>query len=343
MIKKSKEQLRSAEALVEPGLARSGIAQITPRQMRYVCEAARLGSIAAASDALVIAQSSILAAIDLAESQLKMRLFERKQARGVRPTPVGLRFVNAAQLVLAAQSDFVREMGELGTSAPRMLRIGCFEPFGALFMADFLSKLRLRLGEQEVVLMEGNQPQLRRWLAEGIIDAAVAYDIGPQMGDGISRICMIPPHVLLNTEDTLAKRKIVSMEELATRPLVLLDLPETSTYLLTLFDAFAMRPRISFHTRSYETVRAAVSAGFGTAVLNMHPVSQATADGKNLIRRPIEESLPPLVLIVADIYGSAKPTYLTRLIEDLKDYFQNRPVSDFAVVTPNRAKRLFDV
>jgi DNA-binding transcriptional LysR family regulator len=320
-----------------------GLAQITPRQMRYVCEAARLGSISAASESLCIAQSSILAAIDLAESQLKMRLFERKQSRGVRATPVGNRFVKAAQMVLSAQSDFVRAMGELGTSAPRTLRIGCFEPFGALFMAEFLSGLRSRPGEEEVVLMEGDQPQLRQWLAEGAIDAAVAYDIGPQMGEGISRICMVPPHVLLNGADPLATRNVVSIEELAKRPLVLLDLPETSTYLLTLFEAFAARPHVSFRTRSYETVRAAVSAGFGAAVLNMRPVSQATVDGKNLVRRPIEEALPAPVLIVADIYGSGKPPYLARVIEGLRDYFRSRPVSNFAVTTPSRAKQVFEV
>lgn len=311
--------------------------------MRYVCEAARLGSISAASEFLGIAQSSILAAIDLAESLLKMRLFERKQARGVRLTPVGDRFVKAALLVLSAQSDFVRSMGELGSTAPRSLRIGCFEPFGALFMADFLAGLRSRRAEDEVVLMEGDQRQLRQWIAEGAVDAAVAYDIGPKMGDGCSRICMVPPHVLLNASDPLASRKVVSMEDLAKRPLVLLDLPETSTYLLTLFEAFAVRPHVSFRTRSYETLRAAVSAGFGVAVLNMRPVGLATLDGQNLVRRPIKEALPAPVLVVADIYGSGKPPYLVHLIESLKEYFRSRPVEDFAVVTPSRAKLVFDV
>ena len=329
--------------LSEPGVARTGPTQITPRQMRYVCEAARLGSISAASQALGIAQSSILAAIDLAESQMKLRLFDRKQARGVRLTPIGNRFVSAAQVVLSAQSDFVRAMGDLGTRAPRTLRIGCFQSLGSQFMADFLARLRDREGYAEVSLMEGNQPELRQWLAEGTVDAVVTYNVGPQMGDGVSPICMAPAHALLHVSDSLAARKSVSVEDLAKRPLVLLDLPETSTWVMTLFDAFATKPHVSFRTRSYDTVRAAVNAGFGAAVLNMRPIGQLNADGASLVRRPISDDLPPAVLMVADIYGAAKPPYLHRLIADLKDYFRDRPVSDFVVVTNSMAKRLFDV
>jgi len=47
------------------------------------------------------------------------------------------------------------------------------------------------------------------------------------------------------------------MEELSHRPLVLLDLPETRTYLMALFDFAAHRPQLGLRARSYETIRRA--------------------------------------------------------------------------------------
>lgn len=65
------------------------------------------------------------------------------------------------------------------------------------------------------------------------------------------------------------------MKELSQRPLVLLDLPKTWTYLLALFDFAARRPKLGFRTRSYETVRTAVTNGLGVSVLNIKPVRRA--------------------------------------------------------------------
>ncbi|TIU31454.1 MAG: LysR family transcriptional regulator, partial [Mesorhizobium sp.] len=109
---------------------------LTIRQLRYVCEVARLGSVLAASRSLYISQSSILAAITLAEAGMGARIFDRRPARGVSITPAGQRFVAAARIMLAAETEFNRSIGDLNGRVPKVLRIGCFEPFGALFMPE---------------------------------------------------------------------------------------------------------------------------------------------------------------------------------------------------------------
>ena len=101
---------------------------LTVRQLRYVSEVARLGSIQSASKSLFISQSSILAAIGLAEAEMGATLFDRRPARGVLITPAGERFVKAARIMIAAEAEFARSIGEMGQRAPGVLRIGCFEP-----------------------------------------------------------------------------------------------------------------------------------------------------------------------------------------------------------------------
>lgn len=309
---------------------------LSVRQLRYICEVAGAGSVLAASRSLYISQSSILSAISLAEAEIGARIFDRKPARGVLITPAGERFVAAARVMLAAATEFDRSMGDLTSRIPKTLRIGCFEPFGALFMPEMLRSYVTEVGDLEIVLLEGDRLQLGEWLSAGAVDLVVLYDIGPMISDSFVPICKVPAHAVLSAEDPLAQRDAIWLADLSTRPLVLLDLPQTATYLLTLFDVLAKRPEVKFHTRSYETVRSAVSSGFGMSILNMRPIGSATADGTGIVRRPILDELPPPTLLVADMYGSAKPLFVRVFIESLRRFFREIGPAGFSVSLPER-------
>lgn len=313
---------------------------LTVRQLRYVCEVARLGSVQAASKALHISQSSILAAITLAEGETGTRIFERRPARGARITPAGERFVGAARIMLSAATEFNRAIGDLTERVPKVLRIGCFEPFGALFMPEMLRKFVDDVGDVEIDLLEGDQVQLQAWLAEGKIDLAILYDIGLTHTGSITRICKVPAHALLHMDDPLARKDALWLSDLASRPFVLLDMPRTATYLVTLFDVAAESPEVRFHTRSYETVRSAVASGFGMSILNMRPVGRATTDGEAIVRRPLLDDLQPPTLLVADLYGSAKPLFVRQFIDTFKRFFKEIGPSGFAVSVKEREQTL---
>lgn len=318
---------------------------LSPRQIRYVCEVARLGSIQAAASAVHISQSSIVAAIDIAEDALGAKIFDRRPARGVQITPTGERFVTAARGLLAANGAFEREIGVLAQGTPQVVRIGCFEPFGSLFIAEVLKVYADRYGPVEIELVEGDQRQLRDWLANGSVDLIITYEIGPSFEeDCMTKICKVPAHVILPAHDPLARNEVVSIAELSRQPMVLLDLPQTSTYLTTLFDLLAAeRPPVALRTRSYETVRSAVSAGFGFSFVNMRPTGKSSRDGTGIVRRPLSDVYSSPALIVVDIYGSNKPMFVRSLIQVIRDYFKSIGPAKFAVTTPDRTDSLFDV
>lgn len=317
---------------------------LSTRQIRYVCEVARRGSIQAASTALHISQSSVLAAISIAEDALGAKIFDRRPARGVQITPAGERFVTAARALLAANHEFEREIGILAKGTPQIIRIACFEPFGSLFIAEVLRKVVDALGPVEIVLFEGDQSQLHEWLTNGTVDLVVTYDIGQSFDDeGVTRICKVPAHAILSINDPLASQDAVSIADLSSRALVLLDLPQTATYLMTVFDVLATRPRVSLRTRSYETVRSAVSAGFGVSILNMRPSRHSTADSPGVVRKPLADVFSSPTLIVVDIYGSNKPAFVRAMIDIIERYFHDLGQGGFAVTTPDRANTLFDV
>ncbi len=155
-------------------------------------------------------------------------MFMRRPSQGMRTTPAGERFIAAARGLLAAETEFVREIGSLADRPPRLIRIGCFLPFGPLFMPEVLRRLVARTGSIDISVMEADQLQLRDWLDTGHIDAAVTYEMGPPFAGEITRICKVPAHVLMRADDPLARLDAVPLAALAERPHILLDLPQTA-------------------------------------------------------------------------------------------------------------------
>lgn len=310
--------------------------RLSIRQLRYICEVATTGSVLAASSSLGISQSSILSAIALAEAEIKTRIFVRRPARGMFITPTGQRFVSAAHAMLGASIEFDRSVGYLSSRVPRKLRIGCFDAFGVLIIPEALRRYQQNAGEEvEFVVLEGSRDELDQWLSNGMIDLALLYDLGAPIGEHPTPICTVPPHVALHVNDPLATREVISLVELAKRPMVLLEQPQAANYILTIFQVLATRPKISFTASSYAATLGAISAGFGFGVLNMRPIGGATADSPHIVRRPITEHLPQLTLIVADLYGSTKPLFMRIFIDALRSLFQEQGSAGFSVNPPD--------
>ena len=305
--------------------------KISIRQIRYVWDVAETGSIQGASKNQNISQTSITAAIGVAEDVIGARIFERRPARGISVTPAGERFLRAARTMLTAEEEFSREVNLLSDGNPPSIKIGCFDSFGSLWLPTVLKHYVDEWGSTEFIVMEGDQARLRDWLASGTVDLVVTYDVGEGFGPGAIPICKTPAHAALPIDHPLAGQRSVKISDLAESPFVLLDLPETATYILTLFDMFASRPTIALRSRSYQTVKAAVAAGLGVSVFNIRPMV-AGIDDIGVIRRPFVDELPPPTLIVADVYGGAKPKFVLRLIACIQQFFSDAGPEGYSVI-----------
>lgn len=308
--------------------------RLSYRQIEYLREVAKHKSITAACNELNITQSPVLAAIQVAEEETGTRLFNRRRGHGVDLTPAGQTFLIAVRRFLASGEEFSKSITQFSETPPQTIRIGCFIPFGALLIPPIIKRFLKAHAHCQISLIEGTQSELRDWLAAGAVDLVITYDIGEEYGSGVTPIVKCPTHGIVNEDDPLARQTSVSLKDLATRPLILLDLPETRTYLLALFDLAGLRPKIGLRTRSYETVRSAVSNGLGVSVLNIRPADDASPDSGNLVRLPISDNLRQPTLLVADPYGEQKPAYVGLFIKTLYDYFVEMGSEKFTVSLP---------
>lgn len=141
------------------------------REAEIVREVVRAGGFRAAAQRLELAPSAISARIGALEQRLGVKLFER-EGRGVRLTPVGRRFLEHAERLIAVRDLIVDELAATAQLAGT-LRIGVAESVVHTWLPAMLTALRDRLPRMRFELSVDTSVELRRKLRGDELDFAV--------------------------------------------------------------------------------------------------------------------------------------------------------------------------
>jgi DNA-binding transcriptional LysR family regulator len=160
-----------------------------------------------------------------------------------------------------------------------------------------------------VTLSEGNQDELVAGLETGRFEIALLYANELPRSLHLNVLVKLHPYVLLPERHPLAKKKRLSLVDLAAEPLVLLDIPPGRGYFLGLFESLGITPNVSFTSSSFEMVRGMVGSGAGYSVLITRPQSDRTYDGQVVKACTITDATPPALVALARL-PQARPTRL---------------------------------
>jgi DNA-binding transcriptional LysR family regulator len=281
------------------------VIHVSLRQLEYFAAAAQHGGAARAAAALHVSQPSISKAIAELEALWGERLFVRVHARGLELTAAGAARHRQARVVLreALRLEGPRAGGPEGT-----LRVGCLATFAPRYLPSVLARMQARFPAIEVEVEEGDTETLLQRLERGALDAAVLYDLGLARRVQLEPIADLWPYALLPWGHPLAARPSVSLAELAREPLVLINLPHSREYFLSLFRAAGVTPRVVREPSSLEMVRSMVANGLGVSVLTTRPARDESYDGKRIAcRRLRSPPLPQSVVVACPREGAAQP------------------------------------
>jgi DNA-binding transcriptional LysR family regulator len=131
----------------------------------------------------------------------------------------------------------------------------------------------------------------------------------------------LPPRAILPVGHPLAAKRAVSLHELADEPMVLLDLPHSREYFLSLFRAYNLEPRIVYRSRSYDTVRGLIGRHRGYSILNAIPRMPYTYDGTSVAAVPILEDLPRTLVVSLRLRNAVLRRAVAALNRYALDYF----------------------
>jgi DNA-binding transcriptional LysR family regulator len=267
--------------------------QFTLKQLRYFVAAAEHGSVTAAARAIRVSQPSISEAIAHLEAVFDLQLFARHHAQGLSTTPAGRRVLIEARGLLAHADDFRQNALGLADALSGELEVGCFITFASLLMPNLLGAFAARYPDIRVRLHEDHTEALLAGLRAGRFDLALTYDlnVGPDLA--FEALAEVPFHVILPARHRFARRPAVSLAALVDEPLVLLGLPQSRDYFLSVFYSLGLQPRVAHETPSFEMVRGLVANGHGYSVMHSRPASEQALDGMRLVYRPVTEKIRP--------------------------------------------------
>ena len=184
-------------------------------------------------------------------------------------------------------------------SAESRLSVGCFHTFGPFVMPEMIQRMVQSDPGLEISLIEGDQRRVRESLLAGETELALLYDLDLPGELHAVPLIRLEPYVLLAEGDPLAARAVLKPEDLTDRPMVLLDVPPSRDYFLSILRVAGCEPQIAHRSSSIEMVRGLVGHGLGYALLTTKPAASMTYDGRGVISRPLQTSVDPSRVVLA--------------------------------------------
>ena len=273
--------------------------RFTLRQLEYLVAVADCGSIALAAERVKVSSPSISAAISQLEAGFGLQLFIRRHAQGLSLTEGGRQFPEVAREVLASASRLAAS--RLAASAAQItglvagpLSVGCLLTFAQVLLPQLRRSFQDQCPDVSFQQHEGDQAELFEAMRTARLDVALSYDLDIPPDLDFLPLLPIAPYALLPVVHPLAGEKTVTPEQLAPYPMVLLDLPHSGAYFLSLFTDAGQRPLIAERTRDMGVMRAMVANGFGFSIANIWLGSDRAADGRQLVFVPLSPPVRPM-------------------------------------------------
>lgn len=287
---------------------------ISLKAMEYFTTALRHGSISKAATELNIAVSAIGAAIDQVEAAFDLTLTIRQRSRGIEANASGRQLAQKFERLLEDYAAVLTEGADLKQALSGTLRIGYYAPIAPAFLPSILAGFIPKENDITLHLDECDNDSAQDGLLHGSYDAILFVSEGVRPAVDFDVLIEAPAYCLVPTGHAFAQQSSVTVAQIATQPLVVLNRPVAAPYYQSLFDAHANDLTIAAYANSTEMVRSLVSAGHGCGVLNMQPLTQQSYCGATLVSLPISDALPPLTLSIG--YDKTRPRRLVQHFVD---------------------------
>ena len=268
-----------------------------------------------ASENIHVSQASISSAITQLEDQFNLQLFVRHHAQGMSLTSSGKTFFAEAKSLLQQAESLQSHAADLANKVLGNIEIACFGPLAPTITPELCHEFISRHPDVQVNVREGNQAEILGLLQEGSIDLALTYDMQLPAEIDFIALASLEPYVLLGKSHPLSNHKSLSLEDLAQEKLILLDLPLSSDYFLSLFKRADVKPVIHARTKQTDVMRGLIARGYGYGLANVRPINKLSLDGSPLSYVRLSGEHQPLILGIALLKNRMRTSAINAFID----------------------------
>lgn len=288
--------------------------RVTFKQLEYFAAAADAGSITSAGDRINISAPSISTAISQLEAELGTELFLRHRTQGLVLTPAGERVLSEVRTILQLTGGLHDVCHPPEDAVQGRLSVGALATLAPLVLPELCHGFTQRNPAVSFELTEGSQDQIISSTRRGLIEVAITYGMHIP-GDVIfEELVELRPHIMVGAGHRFAGEATVDLRDIASENYILLDLPYSRDYFLSVWQAVGLAANIATRTTQHEVVRTMVANGYGIAITVSRPRNRAALDGKPIILLPIRNTVPALGMGL--LYPQRKASRLTEAFKD---------------------------
>jgi len=144
------------------------------RQLRYFVSVAETGSFTKASGMLNIAQPALSNQIGTLETELGVRLLDRR-SNGVEVTPAGSHLLERAKEIISLLNDTKESVKRFGQSSRIKINVGLPTTTTGIMAIPLLEKFSRSHPEVNLQIVEGMTGHLEKWLLQEEIGVALLF------------------------------------------------------------------------------------------------------------------------------------------------------------------------
>ncbi|GAA1574433.1 HTH-type transcriptional regulator HdfR [Leucobacter aridicollis] len=293
---------------------------LTLTQLSYFAACAKALNMTAASQELHVAQSAVSTAVAQLERSLGATLFIRQHSKGLILTAAGESLLRDTQRLFGMLSETIDTIQADRDDLTGQITIASFHTLTPFLIPPLLHRLRERHPNLAVSVREGDYEQNLADLRGGRAEVAITYALSNADGVAQEVVGHAAPHAVLSTDHPLASRASVSLAELSSEPFVLLDLPDSNDYFLSLLATAGVSPEVRYRTKNYEAVRSFVAMGLGFSILNQRPRTAATYAGNSIATVELSgdvRGLDVTIATLAQVEQTARSKAVKQALVDL--------------------------
>lgn len=275
------------------------------RHLRYFVTVAELLNFTKAATRLRVAQPALSRQIRDLEDELGAPLLERGP-RFVKLTDAGITFLPEAKAVLQRADEAVQAVRAVANGERGQIHVGYAPSPTVELLPSALHAFENLAPGVRVSLHDLSSEEMLRGLHEGKLDLCLMVAQSAKTLRGLKFECLreYPMAVAMSLRHPLAKRKFVTLAQIASEPLVAYtrsDYPDYHTMLAEIFAPVGWRPRVVEEHDSATSLIAATEAGRGVSIA---ATSLGIVAGGRIKLVPLKPA--PFVMVVGAVFNPKK-------------------------------------
>ena len=286
-------------------------------QLEYFCTAVQCGSITQAAKKLYVTQPAISGAIRELEKEFSVNLFTHSRNK-LNLTEDGQRFYDRAAQLLREVDTATQQLHDLG-ELRRPVCVGIPPLWGTTFFPDLLRDFHQKHPDIRLTFYEYGSARAATLVKEEELDVALV-NLQLDDPDKFQSMRIGKDHFVIAADPShpLAQRSSVTLEDLATVPLVMYNTDSVQNHSIrSRFDRLGIVPNALIYTSQIYTMKAMIHNNtcvsfFYASLLQDHP---------DLVGIPLD---PPIEQQVGLIWR--KSAYVSRSIQAFLDFVKDYPL-----------------